>query len=198
MTYQSNEKSSEMPVFSTTRFSGQAENMIKMTTDFQSKFVEAGKEVHKETLGFFQSRFDKDVKFASEIMKLSQPSEVMSFYLAFFQEALDDYSREVVKMGDFGAKIAQNAKNEVAEATQPEADPVSAAPLAAALMNEQPVEDGYAQEYHEASSPVADSHGDAAPLNDQYGAAPQQDLQGEPSYNETNGENGQFSQPYTH
>jgi hypothetical protein len=198
MSYQTHQQSSEIPVFSTKILSNQAENMIKMTTRVHSKFVETGKEVQKETLDFFQNRFEKDVKFASEIMKLNQPGEVMSFYMAFFQEALDDYSREVLKLGHFGAQIAQSAKSDVTEAVQAEMQSASEAFDHAAPMNEQYVEAAPMHDTHQEFAPAPDQYGNTVPFNDQYGNPVQQNFEGDQSHNTNNGDGSQFSQPYTH
>ena len=181
----------------------QAESMIKMSTRFHSRFVETGKEVQKGTIDFLQSRFEKDVKFANELIKLNQPAEVMSFYMAFFQEALDDYSNEVVKMGNFGAQIALSAKNAAKEAAQPE---TQAALLATIPMSEQqPIGDVPSQESHQEFAPIPDNaavsniYGDAPPMNDQYGdanSAPQEFVEGGQYNNSQNGENSQSSQPF--
>ena len=203
MTHNANEQHTELSGFSSTHLSRQAESMIKISTRFHSQFVQTGKEVQKGTINFLQSRFEKDVKFANELMKLNQPGEVMPFYMAFFQEALEDYSNEVVKMGDFGAQIALSAKNAAGEAAQPEAhvDFIDTTKASA-----QPsIGDLPSQESHQEfapipdNAPVSNNHRDAPPMNDQYGDAnaARQEVVEDGQYNDPqNGEDSQSSQPF--
>jgi hypothetical protein len=79
--------------------------------------------MQQETLGFLQRRYEKDMQLASELAKKRAPGEILSTYIGFFQDAVDDYSREAVKIGNLGSQSAPKPAEiaEIADSLMPEA-----------------------------------------------------------------------------
>jgi hypothetical protein len=101
-------KSSFLPEFPT----GNADDLLRHATRFQMKMLKTGLDMQKDYYAFLQHRYQQDAKLASALMNTREPTDVMSQCVEFFQDALDDYSREAVKITNFGAIFAVEAADQ--------------------------------------------------------------------------------------
>lgn len=82
-----------------------------------------------ESLGFLRHRYEQDIKLIDALLDVPEPGEMLSTCSCFFQNALDDYSREAVKAANYSGKVVTDAAREM----RAEAEKISENAMAATV-----------------------------------------------------------------
>jgi len=67
-----------------------------------------------ESLGFLRHRCEQEIRLIDDLLQSPEPADVLSTCSCYFQNALDDYSKEAVKAASYGdgGKVATDAARE--------------------------------------------------------------------------------------
>ncbi len=93
-------------------------NPFAFVGGIQVGFAKAMLEGQIELLDFLKTRYGKDIRYLDDLAKTQNPSELLLTASAFLQEALDDYSREMVKVSSYGPRLATDAAAKVQKQTE--------------------------------------------------------------------------------
>jgi hypothetical protein len=104
-----------------------ATKIMTLAARIQSNAIKVSLEMQRETFGFLQRRYEKDMKLATELAKKRAPGEILTTYIGFFEDAVDDYSREAAKIGSLGARNAPKP-SDIADSLMPEEKPQEQVP----------------------------------------------------------------------
>ncbi len=93
-------------------------NPLFIAASAQARVVKAMLEWQIEAMDFVKDRYSKDIAFLDKMTKSAEVPDVLTSCSEFFQEAVDDYSREGVKIANFGSRMAADAASEVQKQTE--------------------------------------------------------------------------------
>lgn len=86
-------------------------NPVYLSANMQAECMKAMLEWQIEGLDFLKLRFGKDVVLIDGFVKADEPAEFVSLVSDYLQEAVDDYSRETMKISNFSSRMAADAAN---------------------------------------------------------------------------------------
>lgn len=82
-----------------------------------------------ESLNFLRHRYEQDVRFIDELLAAPEPGEMLSTCYCFTQNALNEYSKEAVKVANHGGRMIIDTAREI----RSEAEKVSENMMAATV-----------------------------------------------------------------
>lgn len=94
-------------------FLGRENNPFLHAMKSQAQTFRAGLEMQIEAMDFIKQRYGHDIAFVDDVLTAREPADILPVWSQFMLQAVEDYTREMLRAANFGTRFARDAANEL-------------------------------------------------------------------------------------